>query len=267
MSIVAGDLKLYKAATPPTTLATSTVGGAINTSAEITGGSVGEWFPSVASYGTGLGSWSMYAKVFFKNTHASIPLTGSVIYIENSLDDVGSSGTASVASSSASDNSTYRTTLLGLDASSNPQSEDFTMNGTSSVGGSLTWNSGAGGIAAGEFRNDSTGVLSATNGAVTVTRSSALGSIPAGYKTAVGEVNIWLEASLDGSTTTTNATTAPGGSSFSKPRTSGAGLTVANSQSLTAGSAQSVWGRWTRAERAKPLEDVEIGLTLYGNTT
>lgn len=259
MSVVYTELKLYQAATMAASFSTSSIGGAISAT-EITGGSIGEVFFTMGSNTTGGGTKTQYAKVFYKNTNASLPLTSSVVYIANSLDAVGSNGVVSVVSDAAGDNNTYKITVIGLDASSNPQLEDITLNGVTTATGSYTFSA----VNRVEYRVVSSGLLANATGNVTITRSAALGIIPAGYNSATAEVDIGLIATLDGSSTTTDASTAPGGISFTRPNAYAEGLAVANSGSLTNGSGQGIWLRWVLAERAAASADISVILTLDG---
>jgi hypothetical protein len=262
MSVTASELKLYQAATMAASFATASVGGAISAT-EITGGSIGEVLFTMGSNTAGGGTKTQYEKVFFKNTNGTLPLTSSVVFIKNSLDVVGSNGTVAVVSDSASDDNTKKVTVIGYDASSDPQSEDITMNGTSTATGALTFSK----VHRVEFRIVSSGALTTTSGNVTVTRSSALGIIPAGYNSATAEIDIGLIATLDGTSTIADAATAPGGIAFSRPNAQGEGIAVANSQSLTAASGQGIWVRWQLAERAAASADISVVLVLDGLST
>lgn len=261
MSVSAIDLKLYQATTMPASTSTSNVGGAISAT-EITGGSIGEIFPTLAANTSGGGTKTCYASVFYKNTNATDSLTSSKIYMRNALDQPGVNGTVAVASTSASDDTTKKIRVLGRDASSVALQEEITMNGTSTSTGAQTFSA----VHRVECRLVSGGSLTTTAGDTTITRGSALGMIPTGLKSATGEVAFGLEATMNTSATTTNATTAPSGISFDNPATYAAGTATAGSGTMAAADKQQIWLRLQIAELAKPSADVQIDLTLQGET-
>lgn len=263
MSVVSSDIKQYQATTMPASLATTSVGGAINTGAQITGGTIGEIFFAMGSATTGGGTKTQYAKTFVKNTNGSDNLEQAGIYLVNSLTQVAGNHTVSFASSSASDGATKKVKIIGLNASSAVQQEELALNGTSTVTSVSTWSA----IHRVTVHLVSDSTLVAATGTITVTKNATtMGVVPAAYYSATAEVAIWLEGSLNGTTTTTDAATAPGGSSFSAPNTLGSALAVANSQVLTAGASQPVWWRLQIAEGQYPSPDVQIVLRCEGAT-
>lgn len=264
MSVVTGDIKQYQAATMPTSLTTSSVGGAINTGVQITGGTIGEIFPGMASAASGGGTRTIYAKTFVKNTNGADDLSSTVFFLANSLDDKPSGNhTVSVVSSSASDGSTKKARFIGLSSGGAPQQEEVTMNGTTVVTTTNTYSA----IHRIEIRLVASGDLTDATGDITVSsNSTTIGVIPAGMSSATGEVKIGLVATLDGTSTTTDATTAPSGITFSKPRTAATGLAAANAGVLTHGTAQAVWWKWVVTEEQKPSADIELALDWQGET-
>lgn len=264
MSVVGSDIKHYQAVTMPTSLTTASVGGAINTGVEVTGGSIGEVLWSMPSAATGGGTRTLYAKTFVKNTNSSDDMSATKLYMVNSLDDKPAGNhTVSLTSSSASDGSSKKARLIGLNNSGAPLQEEVTLNGTSTVTSSGTFSA----LHRVEIRLVSDSSLSNAAGDITVvSNSTTIGKVPLGYYAATAEVQMGLVATLDGSSTTTDATTAPGGISFSKPRTAAGGLAVANSGVLTHGSAQAVWWKWTVTESQKPSADIEVLLGWEGTT-
>lgn len=264
MSVTSSELKLYQAATMAASFSTSSVGGAVSAT-EITGGSIGEVLFTMGSNNTGGGTKTQYAKCYFKNTNADTDLTNAVVYGKNFLDAVGSNGTVSVVSDSASDDNTKKITVLGYDASSNPLAEDITLNGTTTATGSLTFSK----VHRVEVRVVSSNALTTSAGNITITRGSALGAVPAGYKTATAEIDFGLIGTLNGTSAITDASTAPGGITFARPNTQGEGTQVnsaGTAGTLSFGDSQGIWIRWQLAERAKPSADVEVALTIDGLT-
>lgn len=261
MSVVSTDLKMFQATTMPSGLTTEDVGGAI-TATQVTGSTVGEIFPTLASAGDGDGTRTCYASVFWSNTNADNDLLAAKVYLRNALATVGSAGTVSLASTSASDDDGKFVRVKGYNSSSEPLSEDITLNGTTPAVGAETFSA----IHRIECRLVSGGALTTTAGDITCTRGSVLGMIPAGYKSATSEVAFGLEVSLDTSATTTDATTAPGGISFSAPTTYDTGTACANSGTLTADANQQMWVRLQIAERAKASADIDMVFALSGET-
>lgn len=263
MAVATSDLKLMQASTMASSFSTSTIGGAISAT-EVTGSSIGECFFTMAANSGSGGTKTQYAKLFYLNDHASSDLDGSVIYLKNSLDAVGSNGTVSVQSSSASDDGTKFCRVIGEDASGTAQNEDITCNGTSSASGALTFSK----VFRVELRATTGGALTNAAGDITVTRSSALGIIPTGYSSATGEVDFFLESALDGSTTVADASTEPAGSpTWIRVNASGEGSAVANSGTLTAQSAQAIWFRWQVEQDANPSADISVVVDIYGDAS
>ena len=260
MPVSSSDLQLYKSATMAANFTTATIGGAISGTL-ITGGTIGEVLFTMGSNLPGGGNKVQVEKIFYKNTNTVSLLTQSAIFILNALTTVGTAGTVQLVSSSTSDNSTYYVRINGFSSGTNAQLEQITMNGTTAVNGSATWSS----IVRAENRLVSSGVLSAANGNITVTRGTVLGIIPAGWRTAISEITIALAGTLNDNGTTTNASTPPS-LTFSNPSSYATGISVANSGTMNPGDAQGVWIQWTLPEQTNPSEDIDCVLVLQGNT-
>lgn len=258
------DLKLYQADDMPTSLtAPAPSGGAIGAT-QITGSTIGEVFFTMASAASGGGSKVQYSKVFWFNDHATDDLSSAKVYIANALDTpAAGNNLMSGLSSSASDNTTKKLRWIGEDSAGDPAYEDTTMNGTTEVTGAAQFNAN---LAAVELRLVSGGALTTAAGDITIKKNgTTLGIIPAGYSSAICEVDIGLEAALDDTATTTNPGTAPGGITFSRPRTYAGGLAVANSGVLTAQSGQGVWVKWTELEERLSSPDLQIVFAIQGD--
>lgn len=262
MSVTTADIKHYKATTMAADFTTSNIGGAINTGAQIQGAVLSEALFTMASATAGGGAKVQYSSTHVKNTNATDALTSAKAWLANALVDVASNGTASFASSSASDDTTRKVRILGLDDNAVPTQEDLALNGLSSVTSLTSWSA----IHRVELRLVSGGTLVNAAGDITVTRDSALGVIPAGYWSATAEVQFGVEATLGTSTTTTDAATPPAGISFAKPRTEAGATSLANSGTIAAAATQQVWWKWTLAEQAKPSADFQIVLRWNGDT-
>lgn len=263
MSVTTSELKLYKATTMASSFSTSNIGGAISAN-EITGSSIGEVFFTMSANTSGGGSKVQYAKVFYKNTNSTDDLNNAVFYLANSLDDVGSNGIVSIVSDSTSDTSTKKVKVIGYDGSSNAQTEDITLNGTTTANGLLTFSA----VHRVEVQLVSDGSLTTPSGNITVTRGSALGIVPAGYHTATSEVSFGIPTTLNDTATTTDASTAPGGITFAKPNdTASATAITAGSGHLTHGDAQGMWFKLNVAELASPSSEVYVITTVRGTTS
>jgi hypothetical protein len=262
MSVTAADIKHYKSTTMAADFTTSNIGGAPNTGAQIQGAVLSEVLYTMASATAGGGAKVQYSSTHVKNTNATDALTSAKVWLANGLDDVASAGTASFASSSASDDSTRKVRILGLDDDGVPTQEEVTLNGTATATSLTSWSV----IHRVELRLVSGGTLVNSDGDITITRGSALGVIPAGYWSATAEVQFGVEATLGTSTTTADAATAPGGISFAKPRTEAGAASLANSGTVAAAATQQVWWQWTMAEQAKPSADVQVVLRWSGET-
>lgn len=261
-ALAAGDLTLVKCATPALTLSTSSVGGA-KTGTAIDGSTIGQVHFSMPSALLGGGTTTQYNKFFYKNGHSTDDLVDAFIWMPNAFDQPGPAGdtTMTFASSSASDDADYEVWTLGYDPAGDPVLTQKALNGTSNATTSQQFSARH----RFEARDATTGDYAALNGNVSLTADATLiGYIPAGYYSATGEIAIWLAASLDDSGTTTNATTAPGGSSFTRPRTFAGGLAVAGDD-LLATAGQGIWSRWQLPERAKPSADCQVVTAIQGS--
>lgn len=260
--LVKAELKIAKAATMPTALTTTSVGGAKTTN-WITAGSIGEVFPSLPSALLAGGTTTIYSKYFYVNTNASDDLPDAFIWIPNAFDQPGPVGnqTMSFASDDADDDADFEAWTLGYDPSGDPIAYAEELDGTSTVTTAQTFS------ARHEFqaRNSSSGALTALNGNVSLTANATLiGYLPKDFYSATGTVTIWLAASLNDTATIADASTAPGGSSFTRPRTFAGGLAVAGGD-LTADDGQGIWTKWELPERQYPSPDCQVVTAIQGN--
>ena len=262
MPVVNTDIQLFEPATRAADITTTNLGGAITTT-QITGGTVGEVLFLMASGLAGNPAQVQIQKLFVKNTNPTSNLNAAVVYIENGLNPVSTTGVASFGSSSASDDSTQKIRVLGFNGAT-AQMEDVPLNGVASVNGLLTFTA----VNRTEKRNVTTNALTAAVGTITHSVGGVtLGVMPAGLYTTTSEIRIWLEGTLDGATTNgsgNNCTVPPTGATFSSPNTPGTGLAVANGQVLTAGHAQAVWVQWTLAATALPSDDFQVSILTFG---
>lgn len=256
------DLQLFKALTMATGWGTTDIGGGRSTS-QITASTIGEVFFSMAANLAGGGDLLQHQKVHWWNDHASDPFEQAVVYGENFIDDLPSSGQLTVRGTSVSQGATYKNVLLGFDGSTS-QSEDVVMDGTNSVASLLDWTA----LRRAEHRLTGSGSLTPSISTVDFLRlSTEIANMLLGYWSITGEVGIWLPATLDDTGTNgsgNNAAVPPGSSTFTRPRLPADGLAVANGQILTAQHSQGAWLVLEVLEDSKPSRDCQVGLALYG---
>lgn len=265
MPIVQADLVLVLPSVVATSFSTANIGGA-KTTTEITGGSIGEvLFTMPANAGSG-GTKTQYGKLFYKNKHATLPLTSAKIWMANACDQGASGYVTQAVSSNASDNSTKKLRVIANDnaGSPAPAQDEIQMNGTTTVTGSIQMTTRC--VAELRENNSGSALTPAAGDISIIVNGVTVGIIPAGAYSCVFEIDAGLQNALDDTATTSNAQTAPAGITFTRPRNEAGGLAVANSGSLTAGSGQGIWLRWQSLQDRKPSSDVEIHLTIKGDT-
>lgn len=253
MAVLNTEMIAYLATTIPTALTTTTVGGAISATAFT--GSLGQLIFAATAEAFGGSDVVFYTKFFVKNTNATDSVSDYGIWIANALDTISSPSTISMASSSVSDSSSKSVILRGFASDGTPQQETVALNGTSTVVSTLTF--------LGRVRpnvvNSSTLASVATAGDLTFTAGSEIGICPAGYTGASSEVDIGLASSLDDTATITNATTAPSGVTFSRPRVEASKLVFDGGAGVVAaGEAQGIWVRVTLVDGMLPTQPVDL---------
>lgn len=263
MSIVAADLPLFLPATLATSLTAPTSIGGATTATQITGSSIGEVLFAMSANTYGGATKTQYGKLFQGNAHATIDLTSAVMFLDNAMDDSAGGYVTTAVSTSASDGSNVTLRVIGETVSADAQDE-FAMNGTTAATGSTTlasrWCC--------ELRDTSTGALTPAVGTISIKENGVVIAILSpGMCSVTAEIKFGLAATLNDTATTTDASTAPGGISFAKPRTAAAGTAVANSGTLTALAEQGVWLKWECRDGRRASADVEIYLRCQGETT
>jgi hypothetical protein len=258
MPVTTSELLLYKSTNTPSD-ETSLVGGAISAT-QITGTSVGEVYaPPITQSNSFPGADRIhYEKVFYKNTDTTSDLSAGVIFILNSIDDIGSAGVLTVASSSSSDVGTL--VVIGYDNTGNPQEESIAVNGLNNVQGLINWTY----VQRAIFTDGNGNPIAAVGDLSLAVAGTNVGKIPSGYHSATGEFRIGLAATLSDTATTTNTITAPGGITFTKPRSASAGIAVANSGVLTHLQSQGIWLKMTTKAGLAAASDVDVVLSING---
>lgn len=262
MSVTAADLALYLPSVLATSLsAPSNIGGAASAT-KITGSTIGEVLFAMAANAASGGDKTQYGKLFQAND-GDEDLTDAVMWLANGMDDSDGTGyTTTAQSTSAADGSNKTLRVIGNDSTGDAQDE-FALAGTSVATGSIAFEERW----AVELRDTSTGALTPAAGTITIKENGVtIAVIPPGAYSATAEIDFGLAATLDDTATTTNAATAPSGITFARPRTVGAGTAVANSGTLTSGTMQGLWLRWTCAEARRPSPDIEIYPLCEGDT-
>lgn len=256
MGVHATQIKIDLSMVVATGFATANVGGA-KSDIRATGSQDEILFSAPASPSA---SVLEYGKAFLVHTHPTDTATSVGVWIANSLDTPGSAATLTLVSTSPADSSSYKVRIIGFNSGGAVLIEDRILNGTSSV---TTSGSFVGALRV-EFRTLS-GARANAAGIVTVTHgSTVIGVIPAGHDMATTEFAIGLAGSLDDTATIANASAAPSGVTFSKPRIDADKLAVAGG-SLDPGEGQGVWIRWTIPTGMPASDRVRLALRASGS--
>ncbi len=266
-SVTPAELKLYGALNCPDD-DTSTVGGAINASNEITDAATNEAIKTV-KYNPATGAHiTNYYKIFFKNTNSGTDLTNAEIWIDNLLITPAATALLYALSSSSSDNSNYRLKVHGNDIGGVEREEYVTLNGTSQVSSVYQYQK-----IHEIIKVDADGNTSIAVGDITIKISSeTIGKIPVGYYTANGQVTIGLAPSLNDSTTSANRLTCPqyGATpidlTFSEANSAATALAVANGGTLTFGSAQGIWIKRVAYDGVYTSPRIQVVTEIEGET-
>ncbi len=258
MSLSASDVVVVLPATPGTTPTTSNVGGALSGSELNQEALNGLWY-TMTSNAFGGADVLQVQKVGIKNTSVTDSANAVKVYLANAIDDLTGSAVISLVSSSSSDNSSFMVRLHGRDASDNPQTLEVTLNGTTTVTTTgVTWNA----LYRAEFREvGSTEPFANATGKITITHGpTVVGEIPEGYSCASGEFSLGMEATINGTQTTTNPETLPSGVSFFKVRTLATALSIQNGGVLGVSgggfNAQGLWIKCVIADGTGSTPDV-----------
>ena len=235
--ITGTDLKLFRSSVMATNFSDSNIGGGIDVN-QVTGSSPGEVLFSMEANAIGGASLVQYGKLFDKNDNATDPANGYGVFLSNALDDFAVASSVTFTPSDPAD--TDDLLAVGFDGSGNPITEKLTRQGTTPVVTS--------GFFIGNFRVysvDASGATVPSQSVVSVEHNGAtVGQLPLGQISATNEIDIGLSSALDDTETIADASTAPAGVTFSRPRSEAEKLIVIGG-SLPAQSAQGIWVRWT----------------------
>jgi hypothetical protein len=246
MPVSDSDIQCYNAVNSNNDT-TSTQGGAINASSQITGTTVGELIKTPLTNSNPVGGLTLtrYKKFFVANNNSTLPFTSVGFYAANLILPVVTPGVITLVSTSSADTQTLIVTGLDTAGTPNPVQINVSMTGTTPVVTSQAFSY----VARMEVSGDTgtTGQISLTDAG-----SHLLGVIPAppadgsgAFHSASGEISYAFDTSKNASTTSTNSTVAPasGITSFSQPYSTGTAVTVPGDGNLDAGD---VWGIWLR---------------------
>lgn len=262
MPITSANLPLFLPSVVGTSLTAPTNIGGATTATAITGGSIGELLFAMAGNAFGGADKIQYQKFFQGNTHGSLALTDAVIWIHNGMADSAGGYVTTAVSTSALDGSGKYLRVIGNDATADAQDE-IDMAGTTTATGTIVFNKRW----VVTLHDGVTDALTPSAGTITIYENGvAIAIIPPGAYSCTGEVKIGLKNALNDTDTTTDASTAPTGITFSRPRTVATGLAVANSGSLTAGAEQGGWIEWTCNDGRRASNDVEVYILCEGTT-
>ena len=193
-----------------------------------------------------------YAKIHDHNTSVTDDATNYGVFLANGLPEIASAALFSFEGDAADDGKTI--TVIAFTSGDDPITETVTL--ASGAASCATPMKGPVRI----FTSDDLAApLSILHDAV------AVGGVPAGGHCASSELDIGLEAELDGTQTIATPATAPSGVTFSRPITAGARLLVDDGAgTLPAESSQGVFVRWTVVPEmlgSAPVHAYVIGYT------
>lgn len=265
---VTGDemLLLKSAAITTDYPGTTTTGGALN-GATMTGGSVGEWFPTIPAPASGVLDTDFafqYQKAGLANTNAhSHDLANAIWWVRNLLNDPAGAGAVKYQSTSPSDDGTVKMRHW-INVGGSLVMEDVVLNGVTLVSGIQ--------LPSRVYRNRALLTISdvATNlsgNLTTKVGTEQIGLLPSGYGWGTGELRFAMVATLyktsDGSGetgTVANNQTSPG-LTLSKPWNEATALPIRNSFSLntlTAGYVNGIWGKEELQPFMPPIGRVDL---------
>lgn len=265
MPVTTGNVAHLNCLVRAVSLTTPNIGGGIDVTSP-----VGYVIPGdvLLTLPSGASDVTQYSKSFVKNTHGTDSAFSVLFFIANSIDDHATSEIIYATSSSVNDDDTKVLRLIGDDSSGNPQKVDILLNGTTEVNSGVQFNP----LRRVEVREaiyDSgpswvgTGALTNLEGNLTIEAGAVeIAVIPAGWDSGTAEVKFGVENTLNGTTTTSNATTAPSGISFFKPRRVEDGISAMSGGTIAAGSAQGLWWQQVITTNTKGSEAVKVALAV-----
>ncbi len=266
MSVSKDDIQWFSTTNIPSDN-TGTGGGPVNAGNQINDGNSGKIFTVTAAPADGETDAEYFGKVHAYNNNSSEDLINSTCYMMNLLKDPASSGVIKVTTTAAADNSGKHIRLICENSIGTPGNEDVPLPSVSPGSVYSTKQANAGRRIELELRDSSNNLVAAAGDIyIYDVDLNLLGMIPEGFKTATGMIDIGLAPALDDSETITNRLTPPTGITFTRAKDTDSEIAVANSGTLTHGKNQAVWIRWTLQDGKTPSPEMELGLTLDGDS-
>lgn len=244
--------ELRLATTMATSASSTNVGGAIASGLVSLTDNAAVFYPMGADAAGG-SNRVQYAKIGDVNTDGTDDATNYGVYLANGLPDLASAGVFSVEGDPADEGTTV--TFLGFTSGGDPIQETIEIDSAGEASCSTPIK--------GPVRVLASAALSA---ALTILHGGvAKGIIPAGGDCASSELDIGLEAGLDGTQIIATPATAPSGVTFSRPIVAADRLLVDDGGgTLPAGSSQGIWLRWTVVPEmlaSRPVKAYVLGYT------
>lgn len=264
-----GPIQFFLPTTRAADFTTTNIGGA--KSATQHNGSANQVFFTMEAPAAGESDRVQHQKLHAYNA-GSDPLYNSKFYGPNWIDDVSGTGTLRLTTEHASDDATKKARAVGKNASGTAVLEEQTLPATpGNRTFSTSWEDG---VVSVELRDVTTDLHVTAAGPIAIAMDVGggyveRGEIPQGYKMATAEFQAWAESTLDAATTNgvgNNCTVAPGGSSFTKPRTfdSGIWLVSGNSYTITGTHSAPLWLVQTLPAETKRRQVIQCGMIVRG---
>lgn len=264
MTLLASDLKVYGCLNLPADM-TSTVGGGIDTSNEITGEINYEIFLRGINPPEGESNTIDYSKLFIKNTNGSDDLNDGVIFLVNHLNKPATDAKIYLYAENDTGGTiddTYSVIFTFENATGDFIQETVELNSVNLV--NTLESIGTGKHIDAELVTSSGSSPVSIGFNIVISCGTVLGKIPAGLKSASSRISFGMEASLDDTATATNRATAPSGITFYQCNSYSAGMSVPNSGVLTAGSAVGIWLKRENLAGYRSISTMQIVPTLWG---
>lgn len=265
MPVTTGNLVHLNCLVRAVSLTTANIGGGVDVSSPVGYAIPGDVFLTLPSGATDV---VQYAKSFVKNTHATDSAFSVLFYIANSIDDHVTAQVIYTASSSINEDNTKVLRLIGDDSLGNPQKIDILLNGTTEVGSGVQFNP----LRRVEIREAiydlvpawvGVGALTDLEGNLTLKAGAVeIAVLPAGWDSGTAEVKLGIENTLNGTSTTANASTAPASISFFKPRRLEDALSAMSGGTVPADSSQGIWWQQINTTETKGSESIKVALAV-----
>lgn len=269
MSLLDTDIVLKKSNAHPTD--DSSTAGGTKSSTVITNATVGEWFTRLRTPLTGDlddDSIKEYQKVFVDNESTTDDLLDASIYLLNGIKIPDTAGPVKFVSQSPDDDSSKKIWAYGENQLGNVlDKEAVVLAAESDATGGKNWVR----LFRCKLVNASTGALATADEDILIYVDDVLrGMIPKNYSFATSELRIWLPATTDDSSTSTNRLTPPSGATFVRAYDATSALSVRNDpddDTLEHEQGQPVWGEFELQPGMEPFNGIDLVLRASGSGT